>query len=228
MNFDNTVASEDKKIEIDYKSYDDYLVMVKNNSNHNLVVFRNTPQEQNLLGGIPSGALCHKLNKNSELCSESQFFFLFFVKEDDYIECYNDLSRLGNKPFALLKAYYSVNQNNNTVYEILDVLGGDGCIVVYNQTPYIVDLHFDGISGIVLCSCPAQTYVEFKVRNNMSYDLYPVFNQINPTTNEVTTIYPTWKYGSLNGEPKNVLFELNAYNNTKNLYCRDWLDDDIN
>ena len=216
---------------MDYQSYNDYSVIVKNNTKYNLVAFKGSPSKANLIGGIPSNATAHKLKRSADLFKSSQDFMLFIIKEDDYKNNYENLSALENKPFANVYAYYNNNSDNQMVYEISARLGGQGTITMYNTSGFNIELRLNGINGPALGYIgDGMTVTNFNVAFNddnfEEYLVYPVFRKYNSARNEIMTVYP--KYGSTKGNAAGKAvcerFELRANGDTsKQLRSADWI-----
>lgn len=231
---DDDDKGKDEKVstsDVDFESHSDYSVMVKNNTSFKLIAFKGSPSKANLIGGIPSNATAHKLNRSEALFNASQDFMLFVIKESDYIENKDNLSALENKPFANVYAYYNKSADNQMVYEISSRLGGQGTITMYNTSGFNIELRLNGINGPTLGYIgDGMTVTTFKVAYNDNdfeeYLVYPVFRKFNAARNEIMTVYP--KYGSTAGKAAGKAvcerFELSANGDTsKQLRSSEWL-----
>lgn len=210
---------------IDYTNYvADYSIKVKNNTTKNLVAFKGAPSANNLLGGIPAGpGNEHCLKRDLSLFNVSGDFVLFIVTEEDYVNNIDNLSKLVNKPFTRLYAYYNQNAENHNVYEILDILGGDAFLTLYNTSGFNVELRVDGaVEGPALgYAGQGMTQTTFSVMAG-DYLIYPVFRKFNKLRNEIITVYP-----NVGGDPRKPCYENESLvsGETKVLSTAKWLTD---
>lgn len=177
---------------VDFNDYTNttYSVKVKNNTAKRLVAFKGTPSEQTLIGGIPANAGNHALPLSSTLFNTSQDFMLFIITEDEYTANKNNLAAVENYPFARFYAFFNKNSANNYVYEVSSCMGGDGEILIQNNTDYNIELRKDGIHGQTIGYTGARTLnTVFKVDVG-DYYVFPVFRKFDTTLNEIVTVYP--------------------------------------
>jgi len=225
----DTVKSEKTGIDFTDYSKGSYSILVNNNTTRRLIAFETSPDEDNLISGIPAGKKNFGLYKRSSLFSTSHDFVLFLVTEEDYIANRNNLKALEATPFTRLYAYYNVNAINNYKYEISSVMGGTCSIVLQNDTDYNVELRKDGINGETIGYAGyGSVNTTFKVNPapgaDSSYYVFPVFRRFDDVLNEIVTVYPKTKSG------KKAIVEIFAFDNeTKSveLDARTWIKTDI-
>jgi len=197
---------------IDYTSYTDYSIRVKNDSSKNLVAFLGSPSPDNLISGIPKGGTVHGLKKDLRLFpnSGSPFdYILFLVTEEDYLANKNNLPSLENRPFTRLYAYHNVGSPNELVYTVNGLLGGNSKIILQNSTAYNVELRNNGRDGAIIGYSRSENYnVEYFVEPGR-YKIFPVFRKFNPALGTIISAFPEYPPGSqLAGRAKNVEFSL--------------------
>jgi hypothetical protein len=197
---------------IDYTSYTDYSIRVKNDSGKNLVAFLGSPGPDNEISGIPKGGTVHGLKKDIRLFpnSGSSFdFILFLVTEEDYVANKNNLPSLENKPFTRLYAYHNVGLRNELVYTVNGLLGGNKKIILQNSTAYNVELRNNGRDGAIIGYSKSENYnTTFNVEAD-DYMIFPVFRKFNPALDVIVSAYPEYGPGNqLEGRAKFVEFSL--------------------
>jgi hypothetical protein len=189
---------------IDYTNYasPNFSIRVKNDTNKKLVAFKNTPDTDTLISGIPAGGGEHGLKKNASLFSSTSDFVLFIVTEADYLANKDNLSALANKPFTRLYAYYNTNSVNANIYRISGILGGTKKITLQNATDYNVELRQDSQEyGQTIGYTTRNTFnTTFYVDAN-DYMVFPVFRKFNTALGEIMSGYPVFQgEGPLKGK----------------------------
>jgi hypothetical protein len=227
-----TSAEEEEdgdKSGVDYTNHlSNYSVKVQNNTAQKLVAFKNAPSTANLIGGVPnSGANEHGLPKPSGLFTATGDFVLFLVTEQDYIDNKSNLNSLANKPFTRIYAYYNNNAENNIVYPISGLLGGNKRIVLQNNTGFNVELRENGVHGSVLGYAGQGTFnTTFNVDSG-DYMLFPVFRKYNQNKGEIITVYPRYQGGPGDGKAKFANFSLDDSLNEYNLNAGEYVGTDF-
>jgi hypothetical protein len=207
---DNSNGNGNSGSGIDFTNHlSGFSIKVQNNTAQKLVAFKNAPGASNLIGGVPnSGANEHGLPKPSGLFTATGDFVLFLVTEQDYIDNKNNLNSLATKPFTKIYAYYNANAENNIVYPISGLLGGNKRIVLQNNTGFNVELRENGVHGSVLGYAGQGTFnTTFNVDSG-DYMLFPVFRKYNANKGEIITVYPRYQGGPGDGKAKFATFSL--------------------
>ena len=173
----------------------DRALLVRNNTQENLVAFQGTADVKNLIGGIRAGETSHyfsknkKNNPNAEIFSTSHDFPLVLMRHDDYKANLTDLSAA--PVFTTIYVAYNADADPSTyAYEISGKLGGAGTLIINNNTSMSVDLRLDGINGVSLGYAPAN---HKNTRLNLGagdYEIFVVFRQYSPKLKETVTYYP--------------------------------------
>ena len=185
--------------EIDFNSYfttNDYAFIVTSHASQNLIAFKGSLQNNNIVGGIPARANAHGIKNNTEKFPSSQGFVLILLTEEQYYANEHYLANPLIIPYARIFVAYNRNGTNEKVYEINSHSGGDFTIQVHNSTGMNVELRRDGIHGIPVGLAPdGMDNVTFYVDSG-DYMLYPVFMKYNSLRDELSTVYPKFNDGT--------------------------------
>ena len=219
---------------VDYESANgSYLIMVTNNTTEKLVAFKSSPALTNLIGGIPANSHNHKLKLNDKLFPSTSDFVLFVLKEKDFINNYNNLAALANKPFTTLYAFYNASSSNARSYEISSHLGGEGSITITQPLGInmCVELRlgspYGETLGFLYKGEPRATFrLPLNTGNNEDpwYDVFPVFRRYDKNKNkgEIISIFPTYVSGANKGKPLFKNFILEATEPDQTLDVSEW------
>ena len=80
-------SSKEEEVEsgVDFTNYTDYALVVKNNAQKNMVLFKGEPSQGNILGGVKAGSTTG-LKKNPSIFGKSTDYVVYAVTEDSYVE----------------------------------------------------------------------------------------------------------------------------------------------
>ena len=181
--------------DIDWKNHTsagDFSIRVKNESNRDLIAFKSSLTENNLLGGVGKGETDHGFSRNTALFTPglSEDFSLIFITKEDYQTYKGDLKQLKDRPFTRLFAVYNANGTNEVPFIISDKLGGGNQMIISNLSSYDIELRLDSPRGTTLGYAPHQTTntILYVQDGNMRY--FPVLKAYNGARDQVITIYP--------------------------------------
>ena len=209
---------------IDYKDYKspNSSVIVKNESDFNLVCFMGTPSADNLISGALGGGKTTGLRKPASLFNNKSFdFVLFVVKESDYLANKNNLKALENEAFCRLYAYYNANAANNAnlIYTVSGKLGGENYFILNNTTKYNCEIRRDGLFGEPFMYAGAQTLSTKVYAANGDYALYPVFRKFDKEQGIIVTSFPK----TAKGNPQRINIGLGGGKDAVQIDCSKYL-----
>lgn len=214
-------------VKIDYTDYisGNYSIKVKNETGKQLVAFKGSPSEENLISGIPANATNHGLKLEPTLFKSSSDFVLFVVEASAYKENIKDLSALQNQPFTRLYAYYNDNaKNNNNLYTISKQLGGNSKITLFNSTRYNVELRRDGLYGEPIGYIGSDTHNLTLNVEAGDYYLFPVFRKFDKASGEIISAYPKYTSGKGKGRAMVEAFSLDNETTEIELSADKWIE----
>jgi len=186
---------------VSFRSFSPPSIFVENQSNERLIAFKDNLSPSTLLSGIPANVSNHGLRHDPVLFASSGTFILVLITESQYITNRNDLEVLNDHVFAKLPVSYSTS-GNNSIFRISPSLGGAGRINIVNPTNFFVVFRKDGPSGDILGFARPYDYGNFiNLQVPGDYEIYPQIRFYNPFIEVITTIYPTFNSGYLNGRP---------------------------
>jgi len=181
--------------EVAFQSFSPSSVRINNMTNERLVAFKGTLSIANLISGIPAMASNHGLKRDTALFSGTEQFLLVLITENQYNLYRNNLQQLASNEFFKIPVLYSTT-DHEWVYSISDFIGGNGRIMINNQTPYNVILHKDDSSGEILTFVsPYMVNYVINLKAPMEYEIYPEIISYNPSTGIIFSIYPIFQYG---------------------------------
>lgn len=202
---------------IDYESYSDYALIVKNNAQKNMVLFKGEPSANQLLGGVRAGSTT-KLKNNTLIFSESTDYVVYVVTEENYNAYKDNLKVLDNSPYCTFYTVYNKEMLNENVYEISKLMNGLCSITIQNMTSYNVELRNNGPQGEILGFVLANTLEQKFHLDEGHYNIYPVFRKYDKRTREILSTYPTYSENAeeeeFRGTPKYEEFDLGLGNST--------------
>jgi hypothetical protein len=184
---------------VDFTPYTtDFAFRVRNNTDKNLVAFKTSLSQTNILGGIPGKANGHGIKKNNTLLNKTEDFPMIFITEEDYIKNRNNLSALNETPFTRIYVYYNLQGDNEIVYDISGRLGGNKIIEIGNpsNSGLNIEIRLGGVYGETIGYAPAGMNVTKLYVTEGDFDLFPVFKRYNSVRNTVETLYPTAAAGA--------------------------------
>jgi hypothetical protein len=192
---DDPAPDVDVDEEIDWKNYTgagEFSIRVKNESNRDLIAFKSTLRQSNLLGGVGKGETDHGFPRATSLFTPglSEDFSLIFITREDYVEYKGNLDQLKDRPFTRLFAVYNASGTNEVPFIISDKLGGSNQMVISNLSSFDIELRLDSPRGTTLGYAPNLTTntILYVQNGNMRY--FPVLKAYNPARDQVITIYP--------------------------------------
>jgi len=209
---------------IDYANYtSNSFITIQNNTDKDLVVFKNTPSVSSLIGGVPARSGMHGLKKDAVLFASDGDFILFLVTEKDYLANKNNLSALAGKPFVSFFVFYSANAGTNTVYTVSSILSGEYTLEVRSPLNWNVELRLGGVNGPTLGYIPkGQRSTIFKVDAGV-FEIFPVLRQYNAFRDVISTYYPQWESGPMAGRAMSVGISISAAEPYSVVYLNDLL-----
>lgn len=204
----------------------DRALLVKNETQENLVAFHGTTDVKNVIGGVRAGQTAHYFSKSSsknpnyQVFENSHDFPLVLVRHEDYKKHLTNLS--GAPVFTTIYVAYNVDSDPTTyAYTISKALGSGqgGSLVINNQANINVELRLNGINGVPIAYAPnihknTKIYLE-----DGDYEIYPVFRQYSPKLKETITYYPSDK----NGKARFATFSLSGNEVVLDI-MEDWVD----
>ncbi len=196
-------------VEVDYTNYLDsgnYSIIVKNNTDKNLVCFKGSPSEDSLIGGVPAFTTSG-LRNDTSLFKASTDFILYLVTYEDYIMNMNL-----DTPFGQIYCYYNADTPNSRVYEISSHLGGDCTVQTNNTTIYTVELRERELYGSPIYSIGSMELENKFQLETQTYTIYPVFRKLDKKSGEIISMYSVY---SDNG--KNFVWTFDFNNDTRAL-----------
>ncbi|GHV33698.1 hypothetical protein AGMMS4952_25820 [Spirochaetia bacterium] len=201
-----------------YQTAGTYSIILKNNSNRNLVAFRSSLTAANILGGIEKNETTHGIKR--EKLSATGGFSIIFITEEDYVANKSNLYALDQKPFTRIFAMYNAAGSNETPFEVSGNLGGTNKLIINNNTAYNMELRENTARGKPLGYAPYEANNTELYMNNGDYDIFPVFKTYNAVRDEIITIYPRTALGYPRGNL--VSFDGSA-NREKTIYAKDYI-----
>lgn len=186
----------------------DRALLVKNETQVNLVAFHGTVATKNVIGGIRANDTQHyfsknkKANPNAKVFDTTHDFALVLVAHEDYKTYLTDLSKA--PIFTTIYVTYNSDSEPNYAYEISKRLGGAGTLLINNMTPMSAELRLDGIHGASLGFVPPNQKNTKLNLGTGDFELYVVFRQYSPKLKETITYYPTDKQG----DPRFFTFQM--------------------
>ncbi len=209
---------KDDETGIDYESYSDYALIVKNNAQKNMVLFKGEPSANQLLGGVRAGSTT-KLKNNTSIFSESTDYVVYVVTEENYNAHKDNLSVLNNSPYCTFYAVYNKGMINTNTYQISSMLNGEYSITINNGTNYNVEIRNKSSKGETLAFVLANTYEQKFYLEEGNYLIFPVFRKYDKRAGVILDNYPTYSKDaaelSVRNKPKS--FKLGLVGDTKNL-----------
>jgi hypothetical protein len=174
----------------DYQTPGTFAIRIRNESNRDLVAFKNTLSAETLLGGIPKNANDHGIKKNAELFNSNTDFSIIFLTKEDYEDHKSDLARLEQRPFTRIFAMYNATGTNNVPFIVSGKLGGENRLVINNMTSFNMELREDSPRGTTIGYAPYEANNTTLYMNSGSIYWFPVFKKYNAVRDEILTIYP--------------------------------------
>lgn len=188
----------------------DRALLVRNETEENLVAFHGTADVKNLIGGVRAGQTAHyfskskKDNPNADVFNETHDFPLVLVRHEDYKANLTDLSQA--PIFTTIYVAYNANADVSTyTYTISKSLGGSGSLIVNNFTEMNAELRLNGPNGVPVGYIPAKHTETTLYLGSGNYNLYIVLRRYSPKLKETITYYPVDKQG----DPEVFSFSLN-------------------
>jgi hypothetical protein len=180
---------------IDWKNYTvagEFSIRVKNESNRDLIAFKGSLSQNNLLGGVKKNETDHGFSRNTSLFTAglSEDFSLIFITNEDYQTYKGDLNQLKNQPFTRLFAVYNANGTNEIPFIVSDKLGGDNQMIISNLSDFDIELRLNSPRGTTLGYAPHETVNTILYVQNGDMRYFPVLKAYNPARDQVITIYP--------------------------------------
>ena len=213
----------DTTSDVDFTSHSDYALIVKNNAQKNMVLFKGEPSQGNILGGVKAGDTT-KLKKDPAIFSTSSDYIVYVVTEENYTTNKENLSVLDSSPYATFYAVYNTGATNENTYEISSLLNGAYSITINNGTRYNVELRNKGPYGETVAFVLNNTYEKKYHLGEGEYMLFPVFRKYDKRSGEILSTFPTYKTGQLAGEAKSYEFSLDSETTERQFDVKKWAD----
>lgn len=222
---DPVTPPEETPVGIDYNSYsgNDAALFVKNSTSKDMVLFKGTPSQNNIIGGVKAGSTSG-MKKTPGLFTSAQDYIVYVVTADNYNEYKNDLTSLDATPYTTFYAVYNTSTTNENVYEISSLLGGKYKMIVNNGSQYNVEFRNKGTSGQSLAFSLAGTYETNFALGEGEYMLFPVFRKYDKNSGEIISTFPTYASGKLSGEAKSFEFSLDNETTEIQFNTKKWVD----
>jgi hypothetical protein len=192
-NGDDDDDNKKKGVEVDWENHTtagSYAIRIRNESNRDLVAFKNTLTADNLMGGIRKNATDHGIKLNTALFNQNTDFSIIFLTEEDYEANKNDLKVLEQRPFTRIFAAYNASGTNETPWIVSGKLGGNNRFVIQNMTSWNMELRQDSPRGTTLGYAPYEALNTTLSITDGSFYVFPVFKKYNASRDEIITIYP--------------------------------------
>jgi hypothetical protein len=190
----------------------EFSIRVKNESNRDLIAFKNSLSQDSLLGGVKKNATDHGFARKTALFAPglSADFSLIFITREDYQEHKGNLNLLKDQPFTRLFAMYNASGTNEVPFIISDKLGGNNQMIISNLSSFDIELRLDSPRGTTLGYAPHQTTntILYVQNGNMRY--FPVLKAYNPARDQVLTIYPKASDGLPKGKSQSFTGDTKA------------------
>jgi hypothetical protein len=196
---DNPVGGDDDHNGgVDWTSHNaDYSILVRNNTGKELVVFKGSLQNDNIIGGIPAHTQNHGLSMNTTLFDKTEDFPMIILTKEQYEAHKNNLPSQTNTAFTRVYVFYNKNDDNNAVYEIAAGLGGNNNLIIQSpSTTLNVEIRLGGVAGETIGYAPAGMLETTLKLENGDYTVFPVFKRYNRTRDVVETVYPKTQDGT--------------------------------
>jgi hypothetical protein len=181
---------------VDFKNYynGEYSILVLNSTGERLIAFKGDLLPEKLIGGIPSGSNYHGFRNDPDLFDKTEDFPMIFLTEAQYKANKNNLNSLKSTPFTRVYVFFNKGGGNNTIYEIVNDLGGNNEFKIINASYSInVELRLNGIAGQTIGYAPAGILETTLMLRDGNYDIFPVFKRYNALRDVVETVYPKGK-----------------------------------
>ncbi|MDR1324419.1 MAG: hypothetical protein LBK00_00095 [Treponema sp.] len=178
---------------IDWTNYETagtYSVRVRNDANRDLVVFKDSPAPENLLGGVKKNEGNHGLPLKTSLFTANADFALVFLTLEDYNTYKDNLHSRAQYPFARVFAVYNKNGTNEVPFLVDSKLGGTNKLILDNMTSYSMEIRRNSPRGETLGYAPFQSNNTVLNIVDGDYNLFVVFKKYNPLRDEIITMYP--------------------------------------
>ncbi|MDR1100408.1 MAG: hypothetical protein LBL28_08015 [Treponema sp.] len=173
-----------------YQTAGSYAIRIRNESNRDLVAFKNTLSADNLMGGVPKNANDHGIKLNTMLFNQNTDFSIIFLTGEDYEANKDNLTLLEQRPFTRIFAAYNASGTNEVPWIVSGKLGGSNRFVIQNMTGWNMELRQDSPRGTTLGYAPLESLNTTLFMNDGSFYVFPVFKKYNAVRDEIITIYP--------------------------------------
>jgi hypothetical protein len=173
-----------------YQTTGTYSIRVRNESNRDLVAFKDSIAPENLIGGVKKNEGDHGLPLDSTLFNENKDFPLVFLTLEDYTTYKGNLKSREQYPFARVFAVYNKNGTNEVPFLVDSVLGGTNKLYLNNISGYNMEIRRNSPRGETLGYAPNGTNNTVLNIIDGAYNLFIIFKKYNPLRDQVITIYP--------------------------------------
>ena len=180
---------------VDWNSSSNYSIRISNNSSTDLIAFKDSINENNILGGIQAKSVNHGIKKDLFPPNPAQIKVLFITKEQ-YEANAGNFSGLQNMIFTQIVVYWNGNDGDNCrVYNLSDKLGGDNRLQIINSSNYDVEFRVGSIAGHTLFYAPQGQLMANIFTGVGEYLIYPVFQRYNQDRDIIETVILTYSSG---------------------------------
>jgi hypothetical protein len=189
----NSPAGENDTSGVDWTNYQttgSYAIRIRNESNRDLVAFKNTLSADTLMGGVPKNSTDHGIKLNTALFNQNNDFSIIFLTREDYEDHQDNLTPLEQRPFTRIFAAYNANGTNEVPWIVSGKLGGNNRFVIQNMTSWNMELRQDSPRGTTLGYAPYEALNTTLYLNDGSFYVFPVFKKYHALRDEIITIYP--------------------------------------
>ena len=225
--------AEDEESGIDYESYSDCALIVKNNAQENMVVFKGKPSANQLLGGVRAGSKT-KLKKNHNYFTETTDYVAYIVTEENYNTYKNDLKKLDNLIYCNFYTIYNKDTKEPCEEEISSVPKGNLGFTINNSTEYNFEINCTQIIDETDISDFTIGYLKagdlgYFALEEANYKIKPVIKKFSSRNGEIITIpvkYPqNYPEKEKQGKPVSIILDLNHESGKKVIPLADMLAD---
>ncbi|MDR0909241.1 MAG: hypothetical protein LBM77_05685 [Spirochaetaceae bacterium] len=178
---------------INYKTSGNYSLIITNETNYDIVVFKDSISLSRLLGGVPKGESNHGLPANATLFgNQTGDCALIIITKAQFEDNEDDLGNtaLSQSPFTRIYAAYNASGDNSIPWVVDGKLGGTNTMVLQNMTEYNMEIRRDSPRGQAVAYAPYQSFNTNIYLADGNYNIFPVFKKYNPVSDVIITMYP--------------------------------------
>ena len=167
-------------------------ITVSNMSGTDLVAFKSSLSEANLIGGVSANSQNHGFKKDVLIFpADPVSFQMIFITREHYNQYKNNLASANNLIFIRTWVFWNGQfGDNEKVYQISDKLGGNHTLQIFGPGNYDVEFRENGVSGPTIGYAPkGMSLTNLKVGPG-DYFIFPIFQRYNSRRDLMETIIP--------------------------------------